>query len=206
MEEVKIFEEYLNKKVQDWNKSDIFELSEVFKERLTNSEFLKYISENGSSEIKPIFQSATIHLLKIESELATGAILKDFIENGVSKEKTLEDLNNIKDNNSLSFITYLISIFSIPEFSDVNLEDLESDIIEHLKSISSIVIDISSYNEPETLTLLVELLDSIFDVREYYWRLYNKDILEITDEFKNALENIDALTLSLINIEEKDEE
>lgn len=175
------FEKKLNKKLEALSYNDFLDIlkNDNYKEFFSNTrdtlEIITTLIERNPNKdfIKELytlkFQTEMLEDENIINSLFTKARNKE-----ITKEKLEETLKNFRTSIDPLFV---VSVFLCSLVEGSNLKDEETKLIEAIKNIEmNIFSQISDYET--SYQLRCSIIDLIYTVREYWWNVYETDILE----------------------------
>lgn len=203
-------EQFLNKNVTDWVQSDIqILLEELAKENEDIQNSLKDKSilldvinnckdQNVVNQFKPLLLSCD----HFEAMQEADNIIAKFNEGEQEKTELIDIIEKRMNSNNL-FKRFTAYLMAVSMFSDYEVKSYEEKIKEDTNSFKEIICSLNSYSE---YTLLTDLFDEFFALRNYYYSKYQKDIMDDSDEsVKKALDNYNSVTEAINHMMEDPE-
>lgn len=195
MKEIELLEEELQAPVEKWTIDDIAklgnnsELIQILKNSDVMTELLSRSKHNR--DIANLFVPLYIKAKLNDAEEYTNDILGKYENKAITKDELFNKLMDMINDESFYFklAGYLILISLFSDTYDAKKDEIV--IKECISNIKEIVIGFVENDLASTYTLIMDLLEILFPVRQKYFDKYQIDVLDDEDQrFYNALDKI----------------
>lgn len=197
------FEKSIHKQVRYLNKQDIrllFQnkkiISEYFSEPDTAQELLNEILNRAEDpEVKPAIYNIKYTLIQLLTESKIVDIFDNYRSEKITREELLQSMKEMRDSDD-GLVSISAIICTLIALADINLEEERESVLKGIEKLQNIYF--LTGDAKESYTIKRNIVDLIYQTREWYFTRYQDDILKDNTTLKTMTEELNNFEDSFI--------